>query len=527
MQNLLTIAFILRGEFVPAWYAETIRSCINEMDGNFIFVQLPKQKIIRSSSLLYHAFQLFEQWWFHPNNDSQQPVALDAVMKHHQSIYCEAEGFVMEEEVLLALTSFHPDIIFTIDYDPSQEENLSAIAKYGLWYLHFGVDTFTNAAAPAFWEVMSNSPETGSYLVMKKAARQVILYEGTTATVPFSVRNTLNVIAWKSSSYLLQRVKTLEAAPEKFLDRFQLPFVLSQEKKAVPHNLQMARLFLRNAARYLAYKRKLSTKKDRFTLLFARTNFSFDQLLKATYEKVALPDGVFYADPFVLKHNNKHYIFFEEYRDENGKAHISVVELADGVLSAPTTVLQQAYHHSYPYVFKVEDDVYMIPETASNKTVELFRAVGFPRKWEWVMNLMEGAALFDCSVVFHEGKWWLFANQTAHPAASTNDQLFLYYTDNLFAAQWTPHPQNPVATRASNCRPAGRIFKQEGKIYRPAQNNASAQYGFGLNINEIEVLTTEEYRERLIVAIHPSQLGLKAVHHLDFSEGLMVIDGIA
>jgi hypothetical protein len=109
---------------------------------------------------------------------------------------------------------------------------------------------------------------------------------------------------------------------------------------------------------------------------------------------------------------------------------------------------------------------------------------------------------------------------------STNDQLFIYYSHDIFSNNWKAHPQNPVITSIDNCRPAGRIFRYQNKLYRPAQNNANVQYGFGLKFNEIIVLNENEYKEKEVISIDPSQLGLKACHHIDFVEGFVVIDGM-
>jgi len=139
---------------------------------------------------------------------------------------------------------------------------------------------------------------------------------------------------------------------------------------------------------------------------------------------------------------------------------------------------------------------------------------------------MENIELIDATLFFANGWWWLMGTTSLHPVPSTNDQLLLFYSKEPFSQSWTPHPQNPVATNIGNCRPAGNIFTVNGKFFRPAQNNASRQYGYGIKINEIEVLTTTDYREKEVLAINPKQWGLKACHTLNFSASMVVIDGI-
>jgi hypothetical protein len=168
----------------------------------------------------------------------------------------------------------------------------------------------------------------------------------------------------------------------------------------------------------------------------------------------------------------------------------------------------------------------MIPESASKKTVALYKAKKFPYEWEFKKNIFEDKTLVDSTLLFYNGKWWLFASGSSHPFVSTNDQLFLYYSDDLYAHTWTPHPRNPVVRHIANCRPAGRVFERQGVLYRPAQDNASRQYGYGLKLNAIEVLNEKEYREREVLNIRPEGLALKAIHHIDFSESFIVLDGV-
>ena len=133
----------------------------------------------------------------------------------------------------------------------------------------------------------------------------------------------------------------------------------------------------------------------------------------------------------------------------------------------------------------------------------------------------------DVTLLHHQEKWWLFGTVQNHPSTSTNDQLFLYYSDTFPSSDWTPHPQNPVATIISNCRPAGNIFKANSKLYRPAQNNSSKQYGYAIKINEIEVLNETEYWEREVFEIIPGKKNkLCAIHTMNFVDNLIVIDGI-
>jgi hypothetical protein len=311
---------------------------------------------------------------------------------------------------------------------------------------------------------------------------------------------------------------------DNFSDHFS---TVPQRKKVevIPGNFEMSRLFVKNNVEYLAYRKKLK-KKDRFTLLYAFENFRTIKDLPTQFQNIPLPEGCFFADPFVISKDNRYYVFFELWKDEDGKASIAMMYWSENKWSHPETILEQPYHLSYPFVFKWRDDYYLLPESSSGKELVLYKAGSFPYRWEPVRTIFENCSLIDASLHFYQNKWWLFANSAQHPFVSTNDQLFLYYTDDLLNGRWTSHPMNPIATHAANCRPAGRLFEIDGQLYRPAQNNASQQYGYGLKINQVEVMNVTGYREKVVMAIDPGSLHLKAIHHLDFTEGLVIIDGI-
>ena len=166
----------------------------------------------------------------------------------------------------------------------------------------------------------------------------------------------------------------------------------------------------------------------------------------------------------------------------------------------------------------------MIPETSGNKTIEIYKCVSFPDKWEFQMNLMENLHAVDTTVHYYENKFWLFVNIKENNGASAWDELFLFYSDELLTTRWIPHPQNPVISDVRQARPAGPIFTYNEKIYRPSQD-CSCTYGYATNINEIIVLNETEYKEKKITTIFPEwNKKVTAVHTYSQADGLVVID---
>lgn len=521
MKTKLRIGFIVDPSCqVPAWYASIIKDVAEQgFAVQFIEISLPKQKL----SFALRAFKQFERWWFGKTWDAEAITSIRDLVSGHSSIRLPDNNFFLGEASLTLLNTIKPDLLFTVDYD-GEKENITGTAKYGLWYIRIGRSGPKDSLA-GFWEVMQDEVIIPANLLMRKEEKDFILYKGSTTTVPYSVTNNFNALAWKASSFLLFRLNALEKN-EDIIEQLKEP-APAVAVHPLPGTVSFILLFFKNIFRYLVWKTGSIRSPGRFTLLYSFQPFNPEKIGQLSLQSLPLPKGCFYADPFVIENQGVNYIFLEAYEVQMKKAHIVVLE-ADGTgkISEPKKVLDAPFHLSYPFVFAHEGVYYMIPETAANKTVSLYRASQFPYAWEFVMHLMEGIELADATLHFENGLWWLFAAGRNHPFVSTNDQLFLFYSEELLSNQWKPHIQNPVATQVENCRPAGRLFRHEGKLFRPAQNNGSRQYGFGLRINEVTLLTKETYREQAVTTLDPASLGLKACHHIDHSSSLIVLDGI-
>ena len=209
------------------------------------------------------------------------------------------------------------------------------------------------------------------------------------------------------------------------------------------------------------------------------------------------------------------------------KGYISVLEIdQDGNYTLPVKIIENDYHMSYPFLFEDNDHLYMIPETGSNKTIELYKCVDFPYKWEFQKVLLEGEKAVDTTVFKHNEKYWIFTNKKEMVGASAHEELFLYYTDDVIDKKWIAHPKNPIVSDVSCARSAGNIFVKDNKIYRPAQN-CIKRYGYGLKIQEIIVLNENEYEEKNIDSIYPNWSNdLLGTHTINHKDGLTVIDAL-
>ncbi len=245
------------------------------------------------------------------------------------------------------------------------------------------------------------------------------------------------------------------------------------------------------------------------------------------FQKILPPKDRFWADPFLIEKEGKQYLFFEELPFATDKGHLSVMELdASGKASEPVTILNKSYHLSYPFIFEHEGTHYMIPESYQDRSIQVFESTGFPFNWEHKMNLMSDICAFDTTLYFYNNKWWMFTVLSENKGSGHNDELFLFFADTPFTTDWKSHPQNPVVTDVRIARPAGNIYEKDGKLIRPSQDCAR-KYGYGFNLNEIEVLTETEYREKRILNVRPDwDRKLTRTHSFNHLPGVTVIDAV-
>ena len=109
-----------------------------------------------------------------------------------------------------------------------------------------------------------------------------------------------------------------------------------------------------------------------------------------------------FADPMLVDTDDKTYLFYEAVLGNKG--HIEVAEVLDDcTLGDPVVILQDDCHYSYPFVFRYNDEWYMIPESSAVTEVRLYRAAAFPEKWELSTVLLHEKAV-DTTVFEQNGK---------------------------------------------------------------------------------------------------------------------------
>ena len=444
------------------------------------------------------------------------------------------KGFVdrFAPEDIERLRKANLDVLFRFGFRIIRGEILSC-AKHGVWSFHHADNREYRGAPPGFWEMYEGNPVTGSILQVLTESLDGgrVIYRSLSATDLDSLYLTLNPMYWKTAEFAVRRLRDLHGYGWDYIKSLEEFNETDNYKKGIyrtPPTPVMLRFLAKLAGRKLTRKLRsllLAERTQWFVAYRARKGTRTVMSDRDGFRAVPWPRGRFYADPFLIKRNGKTYLFFEDFDFQKSRAAISYAEVAsDGQLSAPCTALAGNHHLSYPFLIEIKGSVYMIPETKERKTIELYRALEFPEKWVLVKNIAENVLAVDSTVFEQSGKFWLFTN-IAVPGGSTFDELHLFYADSL-EGEWTPHPKNPVVSDVRQARPAGNLFYEGNKLIRPGQD-CSLRYGYAMTLNEVQILSENEYRERPCGRIEPDwSPGSICTHTYNRTDEFEVLDGM-
>ncbi len=429
------------------------------------------------------------------------------------------------------IEDYNLDLIINLCSNKS-EFTIPKVPQYGMWEIIYSDHSRFISTPAGFWEVLKSEPQTGIMLNIKCEGNNETynLYSSFSLTDPHSVSRNAANLYWKASIIVPRKIKELyDCGKDSFFEKLflenQHPQIYSNKIYNIPSNFQMSLLIIIFLYKYVKNKLSDLLYNEQWELHYL---INFENKLANNLNdlsKIIPPKDRFWADPDFVKKDGKYYLFFEEYIYKNKKAHISYIELEkNGQYSNSKIVIENKYHMSFPYLFNINENLYMIPETSENKTIELYKCLHFPDKWKLEKTLMENIIAVDTNLFYYNNKWWLFTNIKEIEGVSIYDELFLFYTDNFKSGHWVPHPMNPIISDVKSARPAGHIFIYNNNIYRPSQN-CSKRYGYGLKLNEIVKLNENEYAETEILNIEPSwgkrYLG---THTLNYKNEFTIID---
>lgn len=234
------------------------------------------------------------------------------------------------------------------------------------------------------------------------------------------------------------------------------------------------------------------------------------------------------ADPFVVDHDGRIFLFFEELLGGSRRGRLRVTEMdRDGTEIGPRkTVMRFACHASYPYVFKRSEALFCVPETSGCRNVYLYRSDAPLGPWTKQRTLLPGVPGVDSTVFEFGDRWWLFCALPGEKLRSSFPDVYIWHAPSP-EGPWEPHALQPAKTDGHSARPAGRPFVVDGTLYRVAQD-CLPRYGARVAVNRVLSLTPDDFSEEVCCYLEPDPRGPypDGLHTVTWAGELAAIDGL-
>jgi hypothetical protein len=529
--NVLRVALIVDGEYLSAWQHLMLERL--QASGNRVLVAVIFREPLaltlqqRINAALFKALRFFDGKLFQCPAMAQTQVSFLGLVGDITLCHVGSKRYqiLLENQAL------------DVAIDLSGQEPLPEIlewAKHGVWRHFHGdpAEMCDGGVGIKEYAIRQDEIVSGVECCLSGQAVPERIFYATTSTDPISINRGIESTLWKMTDFIPQRLDELAEVGEGDFFRNVRgrihPLPLTSQVASTSSGLMTTfRVLWRYPSNFTRKVYNTLFRQEQWILLTGGLGDTSNVCALGHFRKLIPPRDRFWADPFVVEHEGGQYVFFEELVYARGIGHLACIRLeADGSHSEPVRILEKPYHLSYPFVFRHQGQYYMIPETAENRTVEVYRCEEFPHRWVFEKTLMENVEAYDSTLLEHAGRWWMFVSMRKHQSCSPSEALYLFHADNPLSTEWQAHPQNPVVARASHARPAGRIFEEAGQLYRPSQNCAGV-YGRGLNINLIRQLDVHTYCEETISRCLPEgQHDINGVHTLGLGSVVSVSDAV-
>lgn len=238
-----------------------------------------------------------------------------------------------------------------------------------------------------------------------------------------------------------------------------------------------------------------------------RITFGGSRILLKTSEIFDFFLGEHYADPFLFEYANKKYCFYEKKnKGRPGSIYCKRLSIFPFLHRSRRIGFLSKTHKSFPFVFRHQNKIYMIPEASADGGVFLMQSTEFPVRWEKKALLLSGQ--FVDSIVLYDSSQRPYLMTTMKSKGNYFRRLFIL--DNGLCVV-KEHPSSPVAQGRKSGRLGGATYiSQKPSLMLPVQN-CSEEYGGALDLYEIKTLSPTKYIEQLV-----SENYIIGGHHISY-----------
>lgn len=416
------------------------------------------------------------------------------------------KGFVdrFPEEAVSAIKGHGLDVMLRFGFRILRGGALDT-ARHGVWSYHHGDGDRYRGSPPAFWELKERELLSGAMLqVLTETLDDGIVLAKTLAPTEQGISVYRNALApYRSAEPLaIEKLKQLHESGWDAVVKSAPPKCEYKGRKSIyrspaVHELGqfVAREIVDHGLRKLNLKPRIG--RGYWRTAIRRSLPGNVPPWQGDWSDFRWIDPVkwFIADPQLIEHEGRTWMFVERLVVATNRAHICCAELRDDGSMGPLEVaLETPYHLSLPFLFRHDGGIFMIPEAADSGRVELFRATDFPHRWKLERVLLDMPGLDTVLHVGEDGGFYFFTSLRHKPYA--HPHLFLFRANGLFEP-WKLHPASPISRDARYARNGGAILEHDGALYRPSQD-LTGFYGRQMHFHRIKRLNAHEYEEEIV-----------------------------
>jgi hypothetical protein len=452
---------------------------------------------------------------------------LDAfeVQKIHVHPLKSANGWVCRysEEDLETIKSINIDVLLN-GQNGIFRGGIMGVCEFGIISLHHGNNEINRGGPPGFSEVFRRVPSTGFVIQRLRDGLDGgdVVMRGSIPTAPTYAQNLARI--YKKPNIFLHR----------FLENLGktriLPQILPKPVHAYkPYTMPSLRVIASYQIKTLVIVTRrffniLSRKHYRWGVAY---QYAEDWQSSVPWKSkiIANPPYRFLADPFVFTSGDLEVCFVEDYDFRTKKGKISAFKIGLDKYEELGTALDEPFHLSYPFIFEVDNELYMCPESGEIGEIRLYKCIEFPLRWSFHKTLIKDVSAVDTNIFFFEDRWWLLTTIDSSEIGDLCSELHVFHSDAFDSDSWTPHAKNPVIFDSERARNGG-FFRDGEKLLRVFQRQGfGSLYGESMGIAEIKDLGMETYHEETVSRIEP-RFAPKIVgtHSFSYHNGLLAID---
>jgi hypothetical protein len=408
------------------------------------------------------------------------------------------------------------------------------VCEFGIISLRHGNSDVNRGGPPCFWEVFNREPSTG-FVIQRlpdelnvgdaHAACDVIdrdvLMRGSIATVSPYARN-LAQIYKKSNIFMHTFLEDL--GKKRTLPQFLPNSPYAHQLYTMPSLYIIALYQIKTLCTTIRRHFNRWVGKDQRWGVAYQFAENWQNSVLSRSNIIANPPYRFLADPFVFRHGDLDVCFVEDYDFRTKRGKISVFKISGDKYEELGSALDEPFHLSYPFIFTVDNELYMCPESGEIREIRLYKCTEFPLRWSFHKTLMKDVSAVDTNIFFSKDRWWLLTSIDSSDIGELCSELHVFYSDAFDSDAWTPHAENPVIFDSERARNGG-FFRDGEKLFRVFQRQGFDQYGESMGIAQIKDLGTETYREEIVSIIEP-RFAPKIVgtHSFSYYSGLLAVD---